>query len=586
MSRTLNNFNSEGLQSLISVSQFKSPATTWIKGADVLDVYSGQIKSLNVVLYKERIAYVGQKEPLINNFTEIIDASNLVLVPGYIEPHAHSFQVYNPHSLSEFALLQGTTTMLHDNLAFFTHLPENKMVELFDLTKKWAIKTFWWARLDPQIREPEMEKKFTKEKFTSLLNHPSVLQGGELTFWKDILDGDLLMTSKMKEARNAGKRVETHNPGASIETLNAVAAAGATSCHESINAEEIIRRIGLGYYTPIRYSSIRPDLPNIIQDLVSMDWKFWDRMMLTTDGSAPFFYSRGFINGCIRSAIESGLDPVLAYRMASLNPAVYYGLDQDLGGISPGRLGDIVFLEDLRNPTPVKVMANGSIVAENGNLNQTLPHIPWDKLEFYSHKLMKPIVEANWFTVFSQNEETPVIEMLNSVITLKKKMTFPSLNGMVNLQNHDNLMYVSLLHKGGEWVSTGIIKGFGQFGALASSYTLSGDIIILGKDPNQMAIAANCILEDGGGICLFDKNNLLYNLPLPLLGFMSSLSMEELIKKTGELYSLLQRFGYTYEDPIYSLLFLSATHLPNVRLTSKGVLDVKRNIILIPSRPL
>jgi adenine deaminase len=246
MTFTLQNLTPEKLSKLISVSRFTSPATTWIRGAKVLQIYTGEISQLHVVLSEDRIAYVGEKEPFIDSSTEIIDAQDFTLVPGYIEPHAHSFQIYNPQTLCEFALAHGTTSLLHDNLPFFLQLQQHEMEGLIQALQDMPIKNFWWARLDPQVSESDLAQQFTPERIQRMLQNPAVLQAGELTYWKELIDGDPSMIARMWESRQAGKRIETHNPGASIETLNAVAAAGATGCHESINAEEVMRRIRLG----------------------------------------------------------------------------------------------------------------------------------------------------------------------------------------------------------------------------------------------------------------------------------------------------------------------------------------------------
>jgi adenine deaminase len=308
--------------------------------------------------------------------------------------------------------------------------------------------------------------------------------------------------------------------------------------------------------------------------------------MLTTDGSPPFFLGSGFIDECIRIAIEAGLDPVTAYRMASLNPAVYYGLDQELGGISPGRIADIVFLEDIRNPTPVKVMANGTIVAENQKLTITFPEVEWSRFGIGALATMDPIVQPVWFDVCAPEEKVPVMELVNAAITRSRFEKLPVLDGKVQLSDSPGYMYVALLHREGEWITTGVIKGFGDFDALASTYSLSGDLVILGRDPVQMAEASNHILMNHGGICMFQNGEKCFDLPLPLLGTMSLLGMDTLIDETTQFVHLMRESGYLFSDPIYSLLFVSATHLPKVRLSSQGVINVKDGRILLPSRRL
>lgn len=586
MNITLRHFTEEKLSALISVSRFKTPATAWIKGAQVLNIYTGELSEQNVVLFEDRIAYVGEKEPLTDSNTQIIVAEGDILVPGYIEPHAHSFHVYNPRSLGEYALARGTTAILHDNLPFFLQLQQQELEGLIEIFEDMPVKNFWWARLDPSVRETEMIQKFTADRIQRTLGHPAVLQAGELTFWKEAIDGDPAMITRMWEARLAGKRIETHNPGASVETLNAVAAAGATGCHESINAEEVLRRLRLGYYATLRHSSIRPDLGELIKGLLDSGCRYWDRMMLTTDGSPPFYLAAGFTDECIRIAIEAGLDPVDAYRMATLNPAVYYGLDQDLGGISPGRIADMVFLEDLSNPTPVKVMANGRIVAEQGVLTASLPEVDWSRFGIGPIPSMGPCVQPEWFEVYPMRDKTPVIELVNAVITHHRYEPLTVIDGKVHLADSPGHMYVSLLDRKGEWITTGVLKGFGEVDALAATYSLTGDLIVLGRDPVQMARAANHVLESQGGIYVFHQGAMRFGLPLPLLGTMSPLDMDTLIAETTRLFEFLRDSGFLFADPIYSLEFLSTTHLPKVRLTSQGVVNVNNGEILLPSRRL
>lgn len=586
MSRPIKPFSKEKWQQLIEVSRFLRPATVWIKSSKILNVYTGEVLDGNIAIFHDRIAYVGSKEPQIDDQTVFIDASQFTLVPGYIEPHAHPFQLYNPASLAEYALSRGTTTLVHDNLNFFLQLQQDQMENLFESMSIMPVKNFWWARLDPQNTDPNLKALFTPDRLKQTLQHPSVIQAGELTAWKDMLDGDEDIQELMYAARMEGKPIEAHNPGASVETLNAVTSAGTTCCHESITAEEVIRRLRLGLYATLRHSSIRPDLPHLIKGLLEEKNTSWSRMMMTTDGSTPFFFENGFTDYLIQLAIQNGLPPVEAYRMVTLNPAVYYGLDQELGGISPGRLADILFLEDLEHPTPVRVMAEGIMVSQKGELIASLPNIKWDQLGI--GKISAPAWEAKpeWFKVTATHDKYPVAEMMNAAILLQRKESLPIRNGEIVISLQDDYLYAALLDRHGKWITTGIVKGFGQIDALASTYTISQDIIVLGKDFNQMAQAVNRVMECRGGICLLDNSEILFELPLPLLGGMSIEKMDVLISQTGKLVKLLKERGHLHEDPIYSLLFFSATHLPTIRFTRQGLLSVKTGEILVPSKNL
>lgn len=586
MSKPIKPFSKAQWKQLIEVSRFQRPATAWIKAGQILNIYTGEVCAENIAIFEDRIAYVGSKEPKMDEQTLMIDASQLTVVPGYIEPHAHPFQLYNPASLSEFALRRGTTTLVNDSLNFFLRLEQNQLEHLFAMMSEMPVKNFWWARLDPQNTDNDLKALFTPERVIRTLKHPAVIQAGELTAWKALLDGEEDIQELMYAARNEGKPIETHNPGASVETLSAVTAAGVTCCHESITADEVLRRLRLGLYATLRYSSIRPDLPDLIKGLLEEKNLCWNRMMMTTDGSTPFFFEKGFTDYLVQLAIDAGLPPIEAYRMVTLNPAVYYGLDQELGGIAPGRLADILFLEDLYNPTPVMVMADGKIVVEKGQLITPLPEVKWEDVGI--GKMVSPSWKATpeWFSVRQTAEKYPVAEMMNAAILMQTNERLPVENGEVIISKDDDYLYAALLDPRGNWITTGIMKGFGKIDALASSYTLSQDIIVLGKDRNQMAQAVNRVMEIGGGICLLEGGKPIFELSLPLFGGMSLENMDTLIAKTGQFVDLLKERGHLHEDPIYSLLFFSATHLPTLRFTRQGVLAVKTGKILVPVKKL
>lgn len=599
----------QALRSMMDISLGRQAATTWIYGGQVLNVFSGELLAHNIAIAGDRIAYVGPQEPKVSEDTTCIEASGMVLVPGYIEPHAHSFQTYNPLSLSEFALTRGTTTMLHDNLPIFMYLERTQMEEFLQAMWEFPVKNYWWCRIDPQVQGIG-ETRFDSEDLAWMMSHPFVLQAGEFTDWKRLLDGNEAILRRVWKARKRHQRIETHNPGSSVETLAALGAAGITACHESLSGDDVLRRVRLGYYAALRHSSIRPDLPHIIRDLLAMETIAWDKMYFTTDGSPPFYLEHGFIDYCIRVAIEAGLDPILAYRMASHHAAVYYRIDHEVGGIAPGRIADIVFLEDLRNPTPVHVMADGVLHVKDGHMLQSLPDIDWPYYGIGPLRMSLHEVDSSWFSLpknlveeANGTVQLPIIEYVNAVITRCVYEAFDIENGHAVLDvdkttnmggesvsqtlddgeaNKDTL-YCSLLNREGQYIVNGLVRGLGTLDALATSISLSGDVVVLGTDRRQMASAANRVIRSGGAISMFESGKEIYFLPLPLFGLMSTKQMDYLIPETKNFVDLMRNHGYQHEDPIYSLLFLTATHLPNVRMTPHGVFDIRRQKVLIES---
>src|SRR5690625_3832813 len=306
-----------------------------------LNVHTRQWLNANIWIYKDRIVYVGQRMPKKTEQTEIIDCTGQYLVPGYIEPHAHPSQLYNPEEFAYYAATYGTTTLINDNLRLLYLLDKKKAFTLIDEFHKLPMSMFWWGRYDSQSKLMDDEEKFNTDDILSWVNHPSVIQGGELSAWPQLLNGDDRLLYWIQETKRLRKRVEGHFPGASEGTLTKLKLLGASADHEAITGEEVIRRLQLGYHVALRYSSIRPDLPFILEQLHEENITTYDQLMYTTDGSTPSFYKRGLINVCIEIALKKGIPLEDAYRMATYNVAKYYQMDELLGSIAPGRLAHI-----------------------------------------------------------------------------------------------------------------------------------------------------------------------------------------------------------------------------------------------------
>lgn len=577
--------SSESYLNLMRVGRRLAPASMWIKGANVLNVYTKEWTQVHVVTAGERIAYVGEKEPNVDEHTVVIEASGKYLVPGYIEPHAHPFQWYNPYTLADFALKRGTTTLVSDTLMLM-NLPFHQIEGIMESLSAHPVKQFFWARLDPQTGKEH--PSFSREGLSRMLEHPLVVQGGELTSWSGVLTEDENLLFGLKHTRDLGKRMEGHHPGASVETLNIAASAGITACHEGITAEDLLHRLRLGMYATLRHSSIRPDLPDLVKGWIALGLPWSNRMMLTSDGSTPPMHRNGLMDGTIRVAIEAGMPPEEAYVMASLNPAVYYGLDAEIGGIAPGRLADMLLLSEKEDPTPVMVIANGQLAAENDKLLVPTVQGEWDKVQFPPVDVLDAHSCAEWFRLRPSEGKTPVLSMQNAVITRLEMETLPlDEDGYVSIDHDPGLAYIASIDPVGGRRTLAVLSGYGSdLQGLASSYTASGDWVIIGRDPQAMADALERVRQLGGGVVLIDEGRVACECPLPLAGKFSDVPMEEVIGMAEDLTHKLREKGHVHLDPLYSLLFFTATHLPYARLTADGIMDVKSGKLLVPALPL
>lgn len=531
----------------------------------------------NIWIYEDRIIYVGDKYPDNIEHCEIVDCSGLLLVPGYIEPHAHPFQIYNPHSLAHYASQFGTTTLINDNMVLALQMEKNKAFSFMREMRKLPSSMYWWCRFDAQTEIREEEQIFSHSNVKSWLEHDAVIQGGELTGWPKLLDGDDMMLHWMQEAKRMRKKVEGHFPGASEKTLAKMMLFGADCDHEAMTGEEIYNRLMQGYMVSLRHSSIRPDLPVLLDEIHQLGIQMYDKFMFTTDGASAHFYENGIIDAMIRIAIEKGVPVIDAYNMGTINVARYYNVEHLHGNIATGRVANINFLTDERNPTPVSVLAKGQWVKRDGEDTHAYEPLNWEEIGFEPLKL-------DWeLTMDDFQFSMPFgIKMENAVITKPYSVSIDANYDELSY-DHDECFFM-LIDKHGKWRINTMLKGFSnKIQGLASSYSTTGDIILIGKNKDEMMNAFHRMVELGGGIVISEERRIVLEIPLPLSGVMSDHSVERLVEEDKELLAYLKTKGYTYADPIYTLLFFSSTHLPYIRITQQGMYDVMNKMILFPT---
>jgi len=295
----------------------------------------------------------------------------------------------------------------------------------------------------------------------------------------------------------------------------------------------------------------------------------------------------------VRIAMEEGIDPVEAYRMVTLNPAAYFGLEDRLGGIAPGRDADILVLRDLRDPTPELVISKGRIVSEKGALLSPFPVPDWKRFSSSPKGEFKWRAREDFFeipvkgTAEEQKVSFPVIRLISTVITRIERVKFPVRDGLVDLSAADGFCRVAALDRRGRWISNGILQGYAdRIEGIASTFNTALEILVIGKSTTAMASAVNRVVRMGGGIAAIEKGKVVFEFPLPIGGMMSERSLEEVAQKEAALKEFLSSRGYPFHDPLYTFIFLPNDFLPEVRINRKGVVDIKKDEILWPARGL
>lgn len=545
---------------------------TVVKAGRVLNVFTGELHEADVVVQKGRIAAVVTPGEADDADALIIDASDRVIVPGYVEPHAHLALLAEPvQTLAQMAAA-GTTTVVADTYPFLALLSDDDCVDVLDRFQQLPIFVRWILAPHARSFVDDEAELFSLERLRKFLPRPDVVAIGELTRWPQVAAGDPDLLAKIAAARALGKRVEGHGAGASLKRLQALVRHGVTSDHEAITAEQVADRLRVGLYTMLRHSSLRPDLPQLIPAVRGpVSWS--NRIMLTADGPTPgWMAEHGYMDYLVRVALQGGIAPAAAYRMATLNPAMYYGLDGEVGSIAPGRRADLLVLRDLADPTPELVMAAGRIIAREGRIVEPLGRVPWEKYAGLSPHRGKPPAPDVFRT---ETAELPTLHMANTVILRSGDGT------------EGPAVVAALYDWNGRQVVRARLTGFvDRLGGFASSYSPALHMLVLGQDAEDMAAAARRVMEKGGGMCLVEDGRIVWELQLERGGLFTETPWQQLVESLSRFEGLMHDRGYRHGELLYSMFFLGFDSLPDLRITSRGVWDVRGQKVVSPPERL
>jgi len=529
----------------------------------------------NIWINGDRIIYAGQDMPKIDDSTEVVDVSGKWIVPGYIEPHVHPYQLYNPQQFADYAAQGGTTGFISDNLPLFLSLENEKAFTLLDRMAELPFTFYWWTRFDSQTELVGEDQKFTSKAVGEWLERPDVILGGELTGWPKLLAGDDQMLYWIQKAKISLKKIEGHFPGASEKTLARMKLLGADGDHEAMTVDEVEMRLLHGYGVTLRHSSIRPDLPKLLSGIVERELNVFDKLMMTTDGSTPVFHKDGVMDLCIQIALDAGVPAIDAYMMASYNVARYYNLTSLHGLIATGRYANLNILDSIDSPVPSGVISKGVWLKRDGQKVRSLDDVDWSVLPELDLDFDLTDDDFQFSMPFG-------VEMVNDVITKPYSVSVDT--NVERLSKEHGESFLMLIDRNGKWRVNTLIKGFAtEVDGFASSYTNTGDIVLIGKSRKDMWQAFERVKRLKGGIVLIEGGEIVCELPLPIGGIMSDLPMEPLMEQETALKKALKERGYEHGDAVYTLLFLMATHLPYVRITQKGIYDVMNKTILFPA---
>lgn len=583
----------ESRRALIDVALGKREADLYIRNGSVINVYSGEIiAEQDIAVSGGRIAYVGPSSEKVIPGPELIDAHGAYLLPGYIDAHAHVDFLANPLSLAPHLLASGTTSLMADPHEAVGALGSEGLDLLLEMTRGLPLKFYFSVPVaTPPLPEIEGEPILSRRQVESFFVRPEIRAISEVTSWVRIISGDVDLLSKFELAQRYERRIEGHTTGATYQKLDALSAAGLTSCHEAINAREARERLRLGLYVMLRHGSIRSDLEELLELVTGEAPVDTSRVMLTPDWmDPPAILDHGYMDGLVRVAIDQGVTPMTAIQMATLNPATYLGLDTEIGGLAPGRIADILLVDELRSPTPRLVIASGRVVAQDGNTVVDIPPIPDSALQiaWLPHRTIPSTVDVMDLQVRAQASggevSVPAIAIVNKTITKRKDLTLQVADGYVQLPPDQDVLKAALLNNELQGFTTAFLTGFGaRVGGLASSLAHEPHRpLVIGCREEDMALALQRMRESAGGIVLVHGGEVLAEIPLPIGGLMSADSLAELTAQMRRMDRILEGMGCPLEKPMFTVGFLTFSTLPWLRLTPKGLWDVKERRVIWP----
>ena len=365
--------------------------------------------------------------------------------------------------------------------------------------------------------------------------------------------------------------------------LNAYVASGVRCCHESTRPEDIIAKMRLGMYAQLRMGSAWQDLPVIARALTENKIGGRFACLVSDDTHPNTLVSKGHMDYILRVAVENGIDPVTAIRMATINTAQCYRMDQDLGAIAPGKCADIVFLKDLETFAVTRTIIDGETVAIDGRMVRD--PAPYTYPDWARHSVhLKDAVTADTFRIPAPEGRDHVtiraIEVIPARVgDIERFVTLGVTDGRLESDTTQDVLKTVVLERHHETGTKGcgFVKGFGiKRGAMASTVAHDAhNLLVVGTNDEDMALAANTLIQCGGGMVAVQDGKVLGLAELPIAGLMNDRSAEEMAHDVAILEDAWQTIGCSMPSPFMTMALIPLACLPDLRLTNRGLVDCR-----------
>jgi adenine deaminase len=557
------------LQRRLAVARGDEPADLVLAGGMVLSVHTREWLRADVAICDGWIAGVGSYDG-----RERIDAGGRHVVPGLIDAHMHlESSLLLPSEFAQLVLPMGTTTVVADPHEIANVLGTDGVHWLIDACEGLPLDVYFRApACVPASVFESPRRPLTPGDLEGLLQRHRVLGLAEMMNFPGVIGGDPAELAKL--ALPGAGVADGHAPGVLGAALQAYAAAGIGSDHESTTLEEGRQRLRAGMWLLIREASGARNLEALLPLIGELGPA---RIAFCTDDREPsHIVEEGHVNSMVRRAVTAGVDPLDALTIATRNAAEWHGL-RDRGAVAPGRRADLLVLPDLERFQPELVLKDGR--------RPQAPE-PTGVPEWATRTVRVQPISSNDLHTPSDGSPVRVIGIVPGQIVTESLVERPTVRDRLAVADPDrDLAKIAVVerHLGTGRAGLGFVRGFGlRRGAIASTVAHDAhNIVCAGVDDGDMARAVGRLAELGGGMVVVCERGVRAELPLAVAGLLSDRPLDAVLDATSSLNAAVRELGCTIEAPFHTLAFLALSVIPALKITDRGLVDVER-FALVP----
>ena len=573
---------------LIAVAAGREAADMVIRGGIWVNVHSREaLPGHDIAIAAGRIAFVGPDAGhCIGPDTQIIEANGRYMIPGLCDGHMHiESGMLTPAEFARAVIPHGTTSMFTDphEIANVLGLDGVRMMHDEALMQPVNIYTQMpsCAPSAPGLETTGYE--ITPDDVAEAMTWPGIIGLGEMMNFPGVIHGDPKMLAEIAATQRAGKTVGGHYASPDLgPDFAAYVAGGPADDHEGTCEADAIARVRQGMRSMMRLGSAWYDVESQITAITKKGLDPRNFILCTDDCHSGTLVNDGHMNRVVRHAISCGCDPLIALQMATINTATHFGLEREIGSITPGRRADVILSSDLTELPIEVVIARGRIVAQGGEITVECPHLNWPDTARNTVHLGHALTDADFQIAAPQGAnrvQANVIGVVeNQAPTKALKAELPIIGGLV--EGEGDVCQIALVerHRATGGVTNAFVSGFGYQGKMAMASTVAHDshhMIVVGTDREQMALAANRLAELGGGITIFRDGQELALVELPIAGLMSDSPAAQVAAKADSMVAAMQDCGCTLNNAYMQHSLLALVVIPELRISDLGLVDVR-----------